>query len=78
MIRGYAIGVGAGTQVLTHVPWFILVGQPGELTRAVLMAAGWVINLVVAEWTIQKESRRSLNVPVAAIVMPPLNAIAPQ
>jgi hypothetical protein len=45
----------AGTQVLTHVPWFILVGQPGELTRAVLMAAGWVINLVVAEWIIRKQ-----------------------
>jgi hypothetical protein len=21
MIRGYAIGMGAGTQVLTHMPW---------------------------------------------------------
>ena len=54
MIRGYAIGLGAGTQVLTHVPWFILVGQPGEVTRAVLMGAGWVINLVVAEWIIRR------------------------
>ena len=24
MIRAYAIGMGAGTQVLTHLPWFLL------------------------------------------------------
>jgi hypothetical protein len=49
MMRGYAIGLGAGTQVFTHVPWLILFGPPDELTRALLMAAGWVINLAVAE-----------------------------
>lgn len=53
MIRAYAIGLGAGTQVLTHVPWFVLVGKPGELARAVLMGAGWVINALVAEWIIR-------------------------
>jgi uncharacterized membrane protein len=54
MMRGYAIGLGAGTQVLTHVPWLLLFGMPGELTRAMLMGAGWVINLAVAEWIIRK------------------------
>ena len=54
MIRAYAIGMGAGTQVLTHLPYFMFVGTPDEPTRAVLMAAGWVINVVVAEWVIQK------------------------
>jgi hypothetical protein len=54
MIRGYAIGLGAGTQVLTHLPWFLIFGMPGELPRAVLMGAGWVINLAVAEWIIHK------------------------
>ena len=58
MIRGYAIGMGAGTQVLTHVPYFLLVGKPDESTRAVLMAAGWLINVVVAEWVIRKGSSR--------------------
>ena len=53
MMRGYAIGLGAGTQVLTHVPWLLAFGVPGEFTRAMLMAAGWVINLVVAEWFIR-------------------------
>jgi len=56
MTRGYAIGLGAGTQVLTHVPWVLLVGVPGEVTRALLMAAGWVINLVVAEWALRRRA----------------------
>lgn len=55
MIRAYAIGLGAGTQVLTHLPWFLLVGaKPSELPRAILMGAGWAINVVVAEWIIRK------------------------
>jgi uncharacterized membrane protein len=55
MTRAYAIGMGAGTQVLTHLPWFILMdGKPGELPRAVMMGAGWVINVVVAEWIIRR------------------------
>jgi uncharacterized membrane protein len=59
MIRAYAIGMGAGTQVLTHLPWFVLVGaKPGELPRAVLMGAGWAINVVVAEWIIRRRQAR--------------------
>jgi uncharacterized membrane protein len=55
MTRAYAIGMGAGTQVLTHLPWFILVdAAPGELPRAVMMGAGWVVNVVVAEWAIRR------------------------
>ena len=54
MIRAYAIGLGAGTQVFTHLPWFILVGKPGESARTVLMGAGWVINVAVAEWVIRR------------------------
>jgi hypothetical protein len=58
MMRGYAIGLGAGTQVLTHVPWFLLLGVPDEFTRALLMGAGWVINLAAAEWIIRKRRAR--------------------
>jgi len=58
MVRGYAIGMGAGTQVLTHVPWLLLLGKPGELTRALLMLAGWVINLAVAEWLLRRRPAR--------------------
>ena len=64
MLRAYAIGLGAGTQALTHLPWFLLVGgMPGESPRAVLMGAGWVINVVVAEWIIRNQMVR----PVAAL-----------
>lgn len=63
MIRAYAIGMGAGTQVLTHLPWFILVDvKPGETARTVMMGAGWVINVIVAEWIIQKGERRAVAV----------------
>jgi len=58
MTRAYAIGLGAGTQVLTHLPWVLLVGKPDESTRAVLMGAGWVINVAVAEWVIRKGAVR--------------------
>jgi len=61
MTRAYAIGVGAGTQVLTHLPWFVLVGKPDESTRAVLMGAAWVINLAVAEWVIRRRSVRPVG-----------------
>ena len=60
MIRAYAIGLGAGTQALTHLPWFLLVGKPGESARTVLMGAGWIINVIVAEWCI---GRTRLNQP---------------
>jgi uncharacterized membrane protein len=55
-IRGYAIGLGAGTQVLVSVPWFLIIGTPGELARALLLGAGWVINLAVAERVIRRQT----------------------
>lgn len=58
MMRAYAIGLGAGTQVLTHLPWILFFGEPDELTRAFLMLAGWVINLAVVEWIIYKQRVR--------------------
>ncbi|QEO13796.1 DUF2306 domain-containing protein [Agromyces intestinalis] len=58
MMRAYAIGLGAGTQVLTFLPWTIAVGRPpGEAMHAVLMGAGWAINLVVAEIAIRRGRR---------------------
>ncbi|MEU8267705.1 DUF2306 domain-containing protein [Sphaerisporangium sp. NPDC049002] len=52
MMRGYAIGLGAGTQALTQLPWILIAGMPGELPRALLSGAAWIINLAVAEWFI--------------------------
>jgi uncharacterized membrane protein YozB (DUF420 family) len=57
MTRAYAIGLGAGTQVVVFLPWMLLVGPTGELTRAVLMGAAWVINLAVAECVIHRRTR---------------------
>jgi uncharacterized membrane protein len=57
MMRGYAIGLGAGTQALTLMAGGLIAGPPSELSRALLMAAGWVINLAVAEWAIRRQLR---------------------
>ncbi|MCB9464471.1 MAG: DUF2306 domain-containing protein [Candidatus Eisenbacteria bacterium] len=54
MIRAYAIGLGAGTQALTHLPYFVFVGRPDETARGFLMGAGWVINVIVAEWILRR------------------------
>jgi uncharacterized membrane protein len=58
MIRGYAIGQGAGTQALTALLWLLIFGTPNELTKELLMGASWAINLVVADWIIRRQSRR--------------------
>jgi uncharacterized membrane protein len=56
MLRGYAIGLGAGTQALTLAVGTVILGPPSELSRALLMGAAWVINLAVAEWAIRKRT----------------------
>jgi uncharacterized membrane protein len=62
MTRAYAIGLGAGTQVFTHLPWLVLGDRPGEAGRAVAMGAGWVINLAVAEWVLARGRKRGAPV----------------
>lgn len=57
MIRGYAIGLGAGTQVVTQMIGELAAGKPDELDRALLMGAGWVTNVAVAEWAIRGRMR---------------------
>jgi uncharacterized membrane protein len=54
MMRGYAIGLGAGTQALTLMVGEMIGGPPNELAHALLMGAGWVINLAIAEWIIHR------------------------
>jgi hypothetical protein len=67
MMRGYAIGLGAGTQVLTQAAGAMIGGPPTDLNRALLMGAGWVINLAVAEWAIRKRPAPPAR-PAAAVV----------
>lgn len=57
MIRGYALGLGAGTQAFTHLPWFLFPSIRGELVRTLCMGAGWAINIAVAEWIISSDRR---------------------
>jgi uncharacterized membrane protein len=59
MTRAYAIGLGAGTQVFTHIPLIVSPGLRSEQTRALCMGAGWVINVVVAEWMIRRRRLRT-------------------
>ena len=57
MIRAYAIGLAAGTQVFTQGIGGALLGtgvHAGDLAKG----AGWVINLAVAEWVIGRPARR--------------------
>jgi uncharacterized membrane protein len=48
--RGYALGMGAGTQAAVMMPWTLAVGAPGGVAKTVLMTLGWGINLAVVEW----------------------------
>lgn len=58
MIRAYAIGLGAGTQALTQAAHHAIAGEPDQLARALLLGAGWGINLLVAEWVIWRRPVR--------------------
>jgi uncharacterized membrane protein len=57
MIRAYAVGMGAGTQVFTLAP-LLAFGTPGRLSVALGHLAGWVINVVVAEWIVRRRPTR--------------------
>ncbi len=57
MVRSYAIGLVAGTQVFTLGIGGAVFGT-GELTTALLLAAAWAINLAVAERALRARPRR--------------------
>ncbi len=56
MIRAYAIGLAAGTQVFTEPIGGALLGT-GDVRDDLAKGAGWVINLAVAEWAIRRHTR---------------------
>ena len=62
MMRAYALGMGAGTQVLTGIVESLIVAHPDALSKAVSMGAAWLINLIVAEWIIRRRSSRQTRV----------------
>ena len=57
MIRAYALGVGAGTQVVTQGIGEGIFGT-GDLSTALGVSAGWVVNAAVAEWVVHRPSAR--------------------
>ncbi len=63
MIRAYALGLGAGTQVFTEGFGEAIFGT-GIVIGDVLKVAGWVINLAVAEWVIRRPGRAPRRGPV--------------
>ncbi|WP_061291570.1 DUF2306 domain-containing protein [Herbidospora cretacea] len=54
MIRAYALAMGAGTQAFTHLPFAVTGAAPDATGRTIAMAAGWAINIAVAEWAIRR------------------------
>jgi len=52
--RAYALGQGAGAQVLVLLPWMLISGESGGRVRDLLMTLSWAINLGVAEWIIRR------------------------
>jgi hypothetical protein len=59
MIRAYALGQGAGTQVFVLLPWMLISGEAGGVTRDILMTLSWLINILVAEAIIRWRLRAS-------------------
>jgi high-affinity Fe2+/Pb2+ permease len=57
MIRAYAIALAAGAQVFTLGIGEAIVGK-SDTSSALFAGAGWVLNLVVAEWVIRRRPRR--------------------
>lgn len=57
MIRAYALAVGAGTQALTQGVGEAIFGA-SDLSTALSISSGWVINAAVAEWVIRRPSAR--------------------
>jgi uncharacterized membrane protein len=57
MIRAYALAVGAGTQAFTQGIGEALFGT-SDLSTALSLTSGWVINAVVAEWVIRRPGAR--------------------
>jgi uncharacterized membrane protein len=58
MIRAYALAAGAGTQAFTQGIGEALFGTD-DLSVALSLTSGWVINAIVAEWAIRRPGART-------------------
>jgi uncharacterized membrane protein len=57
MIRAYALAVGAGTQAFTQGIGEALFGT-SDLSTALSLSSGWLVNATVAEWVIRRPAAR--------------------
>ena len=64
MIRAFAVALGAGTQVFTHIPLALFPDLHNELGRTLAMGAGWTTNLAIAEWIIRRPDTVQSNAEV--------------
>ena len=60
MMRAYALSLGAGTQVFTHLPWFLIPSLHSESVRILFMGVAWAINLAVVGWLIMRNASRGV------------------
>lgn len=70
MMRGYAIGLGAGTQAMLLLTGELIFGKPDVVARALLMGAAWTLNLAVAEWIIRGRPLRPIRLSRATASAP--------
>jgi len=66
MTRAYALALGAGTQVFTQGFGQAVFGI-SELSTDLMLGAGWIINLAVAEYVIRRAGRRRIGPTVARV-----------
>jgi uncharacterized membrane protein len=58
MTRGYALALGAGTQVITQGIGNAIFGV-SERTTDLMLGAGWALNLIAAEFIIRRGANRT-------------------
>lgn len=69
MTRAYALALGAGTQAFT-VGFGEAAFGSGVVRTDLMLGAGWVVNLAVAEWVIRRSSARGVRRDRTAMVAP--------
>lgn len=52
MMRAYALGLGASTQMLIGIPWLLLFGEPSPVVGDLLLGGAWLLNLAVVQWVL--------------------------
>lgn len=57
MLRAYAIGIAGGTQAALILPMMLLFGIEAGAGITVAMAAGWLINVITAEYILRSRIR---------------------